>query len=265
MKKFFSIFMVLVFWASTLNAPAYAIGREACDVLISDSYKDEEERQKPFNLIKFKQFRQTKKGEEGRRVRSNRYLEDGNLAIAFSREGALKMFYGNREILFDKNGDLSFAVTPVEHEMDLLDFDLIIVYKNLRGDLRSRIEKLFNPESQRIVETSGYNCVDAICRIVKLDDGSELDARVFRPDELIVGLIKNGRGNIYFDMEVLVAEKHKTPGKFYSKMQSDKYWDPYAPLDFVGQVTVAGVVMGTGAMGFLFGFIKLLDFLIYGF
>lgn len=265
MSKIIAKAVALLLCLTLVAPPCFAKPKTSCDVLISDSYKDEEERQKPFNLIKFRQFRQTKKGEEGHGVRSNRYLKEGNLAIAFSRDGALKLFYGDREILFDKNGDLTFNVTPVEHQMDMLDFDLIIVYKNIRGDLRRRIEKVFNPEPQQIVETPGYNCVDAICRIIKLDDGYEVDTRVFKPDDLIVGLIRNGRGNIYFDMEVLVAENYKTPGKFYSKMQFDKYRDPFTPLDFIGEITVAGVVLGTGAMGFVFILVKLLDFLIYGF
>ena len=264
-RNFVCRFMALVFAVSTYSAPAHAIGREACDVLISDSFKDEEERQKPFNLVKFKQFRQSKQGEEGRRVGSDSYLKEGNLAIAFSREGALKLFYGDREILFDKSGDLKFTVTPVEHRMDLLDFDLIVVYKNIRGDLRRRIEKVFNPETQQVVETPGYNCVDAICRIIRFDDGTEMDTRVFKPDDLLVGLVENGRYNTHFDMEILVAEQYKTPGKFYSKMQFDKYWDAFTPLDFVGELSVAGVVMASGAFGLVFVLVKLLDFLIYGF
>ena len=127
------------------------------------------------------------------------------------------------------------------------------------------MERVFNPEAVSVQTVQGYNCVDAMCRILRLEDGTQLDTRIFKQDQLIIGMIKNGLGNMYLDMEVLVAADYKTPARFYSKLQSDKYWDEYAPLDFIGELSVAGVVIVGGVVGILVGMFKLLDFLFYYF
>lgn len=256
MKRLLSKFVVFFMAGNTLATPSYAITQKSCDVLVTQSLQDGKTLWYPFSEVKYRVIK--KKGEDGvdgARVRSNAYLKEGDFAVGFDRTGAIKLYFGDKEAILSRTVGLTFEVTPVEHQMDLEEHDVFIIYREIYGSSLKEIKRIFSSEDgQQTLQ--GYNCVDAACQIISSEDGEEVDTRIFHPEGLFQYLIQKSIESPYYAAEVLVKKDVKTPQKFYYMLKNNKYKDGFSGFEDASKfmATVLGysaaVITGAGGLAF---------------
>lgn len=260
MKRLLSKILVFFMAANTLATPSYAITKEPCQLLMSDWHQDKDSDKKPFKGLLYKVFTtKEKKKKEGDRVRSNRYLGKDDFAIGFNRDGSLKLYYGGKEALFDRADELSFQITPVDHNMELRDHDVFVIYRSPYGGVREKIQAMFEVNPDNATLSPGYNCVDMTCQLLELGDGSEFETRIFQPEELFRALLWKS----YYtgDIEILVSDDIKNPKNFYDMLYGLKKKDGFSLIDETAEFTLAiGVMLSGVSVGFV-GLWHFLDWL----
>ena len=250
--KAISLLLCLVFVAPS----TYAITKKPCDVLVTESLQDGKTLWYPFSDVKYRVIR--KKGEDGvdgTRVRSNAYLKKGDFAVGFDRSGAIKLYFGGREAILSRTVGLTFDVIPVEHQMDLDEHDVFIIYREIFGPSLKEIKRIFSDEDgQQTLQ--GYNCVDATCQIISREDGAEVAAKIFQPEGLFQYLIQKSIESPYYAPEVLVKEDIKTPQKFYYMLKNNKDKDGFSRFEDASRFVAtalgysSAVITAAGALAF---------------
>ena len=254
---------ILVFFmaANMVATPTYAITKSSCQLYMSDWINDEDAEESPFKNVEFKVYsKKQKKDKHETPIGAGSILGNNDFAIGFNRDGSIKLYFGDKEALFDKVSDLSFQVLPVDHSMELGDHDVVVIYRDIRRSDRERIGAIFEVDSDEVNQVPGYNCVDLACRVLELSNGDRVAGGIFQSEEMFLALL-NRKAAFYGGIEVWVVDEVKTPRRFHEMLQNEKNHDQFTALDSVGEFTFQLSVMLTLTGGGLFGLWQFLEWL----
>ena len=239
----------LVFGLAFQSPLAWSAGTVPCKVLISD-HKEAS----PMNEYDLRHFKyRVVGGKSGHETRAIGHLNNDEVALGFDLDGSIKIYYGNMEAMLDRSSDLSFAVIPVEHELDITRHDMVFIYRNLWGTkVMDAVKSLFATNESERKTIPGYNPVDAICKIMRSDNCTEYTLNRYHLDKLIKELIIAGSFSHTQSPEIYVNAEVKSPEQFLKKLTGRSVADSMRVADKWAQRIMGGtMIVASGIMAAL--------------
>lgn len=235
----------LVFGLAFQSPLAWSAGAKPCKVLISD-HKDAS----PMNAFDLRHFKyRVVGGKSGHESRATGHLSIDEVALGFDLDGSVKIYYRDMEAMLDRSSDLSFAVIPVEHELDITRHDMVFIYRNLRGTkVMDAVKSLFATNESERKKIPGYNPVDAICKIMRSDNCAEDTINQYHLDKLIKELIIAGSFSYTQSPEIYVNAEVKSPEQFLKKLTGMSVADSHRVADKWAQRIMGGAIIISGGM-----------------
>lgn len=252
MKRLIFQILLLSLFLPQLALPSDSLG--SCEILVSE----EKFGGRGDNFLLSRTSYRVTGVSEGTKVNATGFLGDDQVAVAFNLDGSVKLFYGKMEAILEKNSPMTFNVIPVDHDLDLREHDVILVYKKIDKQLKTAVENLFSFATNERVQVPGYNCVDALCKILRGENGEQVEANVFLPENLMEQLILMSSGFRTPKISAYVSSRAKSLEDFYDEMRRSRSDDPLSRAEaktkkLLLQGTIAGGI-GTpfGVLAYLY-------------
>ena len=220
MKRLISQILLLLLFLPQVALPSDPLG--SCEILVSE----EKFGGRGDNFLLSRTSYRVTGVSEGATINATGFLGDDQLAVAFNLDGSVKLFYGKMEAILEKDTPMTFQVIPVDHDLDLREHDVILVYKKINKSLKAAIENLFSFATNERLRIPGYNCVDALCKVLRGDTGEYVEANVFLPEKFMEELVGMSSWKTGYRVSAYVSPRAKSLEDFYDEMIKSRSDDP---------------------------------------
>lgn len=255
MKRLISQILILLLFLPQVALPSDPLG--ACEILVSE----EKFGGRGDNFLLSRTSYRVTGVSEGSKVNATGFLGDDQMAVAFNLDGSVKLFYGKMEAILEKNTPMSFQVIPVDHDLDLREHDVILVYRKINKPLRTAVENLFSFATNDRVQVPGYNCVDAFCKVLRGETGEYVDANVFLPEKFMEELVGMSSWKSGYKVSAYVSTRAKSLEDFYDEMRRSRSDDPLSRAEAkTKRLLLKGTI--AGGIGTPFGVLAYLYYVL---
>lgn len=230
--------LVLLIGLAPLSA--FPAGTDSCSVMVSEKNKRESGREVEFHRVPFRIVGV----KDGISVNKTGFLENDDVAVTFSLDGKIRLFYGDMEAIFERKSDVTFEMIPAIHELDITQHDVILIYKNLPGSVHKSIKALFDYGSGKNPVVRGYNCVDAVCRIMTSGSGDEVQTNIFHQERAFSELVSMHKYRSDMKAEIYVSQRAGSLDQFYQKLKDERSSDGLSRAERAAKGVISHAVVG---------------------
>ena len=219
---------------------AFPAGKESCTVMVGERIKQDNARNHLYQKIMYRVVGV----KDGIEVNAKGFLGKNDVAVTFDLDGKIRLYYGDMEALFERKTDVTFEVIPALHELDISEHDVILIYKDLPRRVLEPIRSLFEFGSGSNPVVPGYNCVDAVCRVMRSVRGDEVQANIFHTESAFSELISMHKYRSDMKADIFISSRAGNLEGFYHKIKDGRTTDGLSRAERAAKGVISHAVIG---------------------
>lgn len=231
---------ILVVMIGLLPLTALSGGKDSCSVMVGEKIQHGHSRNYMYEKISYRVVGV----KDGIEVNARGFLDKNDVAVTFDLDGRIRLFYGDMEALFERKTDVTFEVIPALHELDISEHDVILIYKDLPKRVLDPIRNLFDFGSGGNPVVPGYNCIDAVCRVMRSVRGDEVQANIFHTESAFSELISMHKYRSDMHADIYISSRAGSLEGFYHKLKDGRTTDGLSRAERAAKGVISHVVVG---------------------